>query len=147
MLVFCTSRTYMNHNLYGQCQFTVISTSFPIDVYPSKPPTNPSFYLYLHLRPMEWIPNSPHTLIDTRHRLAVPLLILLTRAIPQQFRLLPHALVLQVLDAYRPLSAVDVMCDDDGVPPWPWADCDFDLWAVARECGQRGFYEGVHAAG
>jgi hypothetical protein len=39
------------------------------------------------------------------------------------------------------------MCDDDGMPPWPWAHCDFDLWAVAGEGWERGFYEGVHAAG
>lgn len=94
---------------------------------------------------MERIPNTPHTLIDTGDRLA-PLPILLARAIPQCLSLFPYALVLQVLDAYRPLRAVDVMCDDDGVFPWPWADGDLDLWAVASEGRERGFNEGVHAS-
>lgn len=70
---------------------------------------------------MERIPNAPHALIHTSHRLA-RLPVLLTSAIPQYLRLLPHALVLQVLDAYIPRRAVDVVRDDDGVVARPRAD-------------------------
>lgn len=93
---------------------------------------------------MERIPNTPHTLVQTRHRLA-QLPVLLACTIPQYLRLFPHAFVLQVPHAYRALGAVDVFGDDDGVPPWPWADGDFDLWVVAGEGRERGFEERVHA--
>jgi hypothetical protein len=95
---------------------------------------------YLHLGSVEWIPNTPHALVDTRDRLA-QLPVLLAGAVPQQFRLLSDALILQVLDAYRPLGAVGVMCDDDGVVPWARAHGDLDLRVIAGECGQRGLYE------
>jgi hypothetical protein len=100
---------------------------------------------YLHLSPMEWIPDAPHALVDTRDGLA-QLPILLARAVPQQLGLLPHTLILQVPDAYRPLGAVGVMCGDDGVAPWARAHGDFDLWVVAGKGRQRGFYERVHAS-
>lgn len=99
---------------------------------------------YLDLRPMERIPNAPHALIQTRHRLA-QLPILLARTIPQYLCLLPHALILQILDAYRACGAVDVLGDYDGVFPWPWADGDLDLWVAAGKGGERGFEKRVHA--
>lgn len=94
---------------------------------------------------MKRVPNTPHALIDTGHRLA-RLPILLARAIPQNLRLFPDAIDLQILHAYRSLRAVDVVCDDNGMLPWPRADGDFNLGAAAREGRQRGFYKGVHAA-
>jgi hypothetical protein len=45
------------------------------------PPSSFPRSSYLHLRAMEWIPDTPHTLIHTSHRLAC-LSILLTGAIP-----------------------------------------------------------------
>jgi hypothetical protein len=94
---------------------------------------------------MERVPNTPHALIHTRHRLA-RLSVLLARVIPQELGLLPHTVELHVLHAQRPCGSVHVVCGDDGVSPGPWADCDFDLRAVLRERGQRRLYEGVHAS-
>jgi hypothetical protein len=95
---------------------------------------------------MKRIPNTPHTLIHTGNRLA-QLPILLAATIPQQFCLLPHALVLQVLDAYGPHRAVGISCDDDRVVHWSWGNREFNLRVIACEGGERGFYEGIHAAG
>jgi hypothetical protein len=94
---------------------------------------------------MERIPNTPHTLVYTGDGLA-SLPVLLASTIPQHLRLFSHSLVLQILYAYRPLRAVDVMCDDDWVSPWPWAYSDLDLWAIASKGWKRGFYERVHSA-
>jgi hypothetical protein len=90
---------------------------------------------YLDFRPMERIPNTPHTLINTGHRLA-RLPVLLACAISQYLCLFPHAFVLEVFDTYRPLGAVDVLCDYDRVPPWPRADGNLDLWVVLRKRGE-----------
>lgn len=100
---------------------------------------------YLNLRPVEWIPDAPHALIDTRHRPSIQLLILLSIRVPQQFRFVSHSLVLQILHAYRPLGTVDVMCDDDRVFLWPWRDGELDLGVALRENGKRRLDEGVHA--
>jgi hypothetical protein len=100
---------------------------------------------YLQLGAVERIPNAPHALVDTRHRVA-QLLVLLARVVPQHFCLLADALDVQVSDADGALGAVDVVCDDDGVVPRARAHVDLDLRVVAREGGQRSFYERVHAA-
>lgn len=100
---------------------------------------------YLHLRSVERVPNASHALVYTGHRLA-QLLVLLARAISQYLCFFPHALVLQVLYADGPRSAVEVVCDNDGVLSWPSADGDFDLWVVAGKGWERGFYEGIHAS-
>jgi hypothetical protein len=94
---------------------------------------------------VERIPNAPHALIDTRHRPA-QLLVLLASMIPQHLRLLADALDVQISDTDGALGAVDVACDDDGVVLRARAHVDLDLRVVAREGGQRGFYERVHAA-
>lgn len=102
--------------------------------------------LYLNLRPMERIPYAPHTLIDTRYWLP-NLPVLLSTAIPQQLRLLPDTLILEILDAYRPLGAIDVVCYDDWVFAWPGRHRDFDLRVALSEGWERGLDEGVHALG
>jgi hypothetical protein len=89
---------------------------------------------YLHLCTVERIPNTPHALIHTRHRLA-RLPVLLACVIPQKLGLFPHTVELQVLHTQCPCGSVHVMCGDDGVSPWPWADGDFDLRAILCERG------------
>lgn len=96
---------------------------------------------------MERIPDTPHALVDTDHRPSVQLPVLLPTRVSQQLSLLPHTLILQVLDAYGSLRAVDVMGDDDGVPARPWRYADFDLGVALCEDGERGFDEGIHALG
>lgn len=94
---------------------------------------------------MERTPNTPNALVQTRNWLSHPLQLLSAR-IPQQICLLLDALASQVLDAYRSLLAVDEVGYDDGMPSWPWRDCDFDLWVFPGEGGEVGADEGVHAA-
>ena len=93
---------------------------------------------------MERRPDTPDALVDTRHRLA-QLLVLLAVAVPQHLGLLPHALVLQVLDADGPCGAVDVVCDDDGVLAWPGADGELNRRVALCESRERGLEERVHA--
>jgi hypothetical protein len=101
--------------------------------------------LDLQLGPMERIPDTPHVLVDTRDRLA-QLLVLLARVVPQHLRLLADALDVQIPDTDGALGAVDVAGDDDGMVLRARAHVDLNLRVVARESGQRGFYERVHAA-
>ena len=104
----------------------------------------PRVPLYLNLRAMERTPNAPHTLIDTANRLA-QLPVLLPIAVPQHLGFLPHALVLQILDADAPCGAVDVVCDDDRVLARARADGEFDGGVARGEGGQGRLDEGVHA--
>jgi len=96
---------------------------------------------------MKRIPNAPHALVETRHRPAVQLPVLLTRRVPQQLCLFPNALNLHVFDAHGALSAVDVVCDDNGVLAGPWRDAAFNLRVARGEGGKRGLDKGVHPLG
>lgn len=74
--------------------------------------------LYLYLAAMERIPDTTHTLVDTRDWLA-ELLVLFAVRVTQQLGLFTHALVGKVLDAYIARGAVDVVGDDYGMMLWP----------------------------
>jgi len=102
---------------------------------------------YLDFASVEWTPDASNTLVEALHRPTIQLPVLLSRAIPQHFRLFPYTLVLKVLDTYRPLGTVDVVCNDYGVVSRPWADGDFNLRIALCEGRQRGLEEGVHAPG
>lgn len=60
----------------------------------------PSQSLYIDLASVEWTPDTPHALVQTLHWPAIQFPVLLSCAISQHLSLFPHALVLQVLDAY-----------------------------------------------
>jgi len=92
------------------------------------------------LRTMKRIPNTPHTLIRTLHRLRDPLQPLPAR-IPQQQHFFQNLIRLQISHADGFLAAVDVLASDYGVAAWSGGDGDFDLGVLAGEGLEVGFEE------
>jgi hypothetical protein len=96
---------------------------------------------------MERTPHAPNTLIQTLNRPSIQSPVLLSRAAPQQLRLLPYTLILQVLNTYASLRAVDVVRDDNRVVGRAGRDGDFYRRVALCEGRKGGFEEGVHAPG
>ena len=91
---------------------------------------------------MIWGPDTSHTLVDTGNRL-LGALQLLAAGFLQQVRLLENLFGLQISNADRLLTTVDVVTLDDGVLVRPGGYSDFDLRVGFGEVGEGVFQEGA----
>lgn len=103
--------------------------------------------LDVDFRSMKRTPNAPDVLVDAGNRLAGHPLVLLRTGVSQELDFLSHCLGGQVLDIYRFLVTVEVVCGDDGVLVVFPVHLKLDLGISLREHSELIFEVRIHATG